>query len=149
TVAALPDLLKELKDKGFHIVHVVPAASYVIAMASKPTARLVASTLTSDAAIGEGIDRGGPPRRAGAVVNVALGKSALPVPDAAAFEPDAVAAGDDAGEVQWPAHAIAPPESKAQGHKHRSAHADKRKGHVAHAGSEQHHTEHGRPRRER
>ena len=39
TVAALPGLLKELKDKGFHIVQVVPAARYVIAMANKPKAR--------------------------------------------------------------------------------------------------------------
>src|SRR5215469_9183566 len=38
TVAALPGLLKELKDKDFHIVQVVPAASYVIAMANKPKA---------------------------------------------------------------------------------------------------------------
>src|SRR5262249_41792786 len=35
---ALPGLLKELKDKDFHIVQVVPAASYVIAMANKPKA---------------------------------------------------------------------------------------------------------------
>jgi peptidoglycan/xylan/chitin deacetylase (PgdA/CDA1 family) len=26
TVAALPDLLKDLKQKGFHVVHVVPSA---------------------------------------------------------------------------------------------------------------------------
>src|SRR5262249_31225773 len=39
TVAALPGLLKELKDKDFRIVQVVPAASYVIAMANKPKAR--------------------------------------------------------------------------------------------------------------
>jgi peptidoglycan/xylan/chitin deacetylase (PgdA/CDA1 family) len=26
TVAALPDLLKELNERGFHIVHVVPAS---------------------------------------------------------------------------------------------------------------------------
>ena len=39
TVAALPGLLKELKDKDFHIVQVVPAASYVIAMANKPKAQ--------------------------------------------------------------------------------------------------------------
>ena len=49
TVAALPGLLKELKDKGFHIVQVVPAASYVIAMANKPKARTLASTLPGEA----------------------------------------------------------------------------------------------------
>ena len=44
TVAALPGLLKELKDKDFRIVQVVPAASYVIAMANKPKARSPALT---------------------------------------------------------------------------------------------------------
>src|SRR6516165_4574697 len=39
TVAALPGLLQQLKDNGFHIVQVVPAASYVIAMANKPNAQ--------------------------------------------------------------------------------------------------------------
>src|SRR6516164_6111541 len=43
TVAALPGILKELKDKGFHIVQLVPAASYMIAMANKPEARIIAS----------------------------------------------------------------------------------------------------------
>src|SRR6516225_2451408 len=45
TVTALPGLLKELKDKGFHIVQLVPAASYVIAMANKPKAQSLALTL--------------------------------------------------------------------------------------------------------
>src|SRR5215471_4124287 len=53
TVAALPGLLKELKDKGFHIVQVVPAASYVIAMANKPKAQSLASTLPGETMIGD------------------------------------------------------------------------------------------------
>jgi peptidoglycan-N-acetylglucosamine deacetylase len=52
TVAALPGLLKQLKDKGFHIVQVVPAASYVIAMANKPKDRSLPSTLPPEAMIG-------------------------------------------------------------------------------------------------
>jgi peptidoglycan-N-acetylglucosamine deacetylase len=36
TVAALPDLLKKLKDEGFHIVHVVPAPAEPIAIAGWP-----------------------------------------------------------------------------------------------------------------
>ena len=38
TVAALPGILKDLKDNGFRIVQVVPSASYEIAMANKPRA---------------------------------------------------------------------------------------------------------------
>src|SRR5262249_32360818 len=38
TAAALPGLLQQLKASGFHIVQVVPAASYEIAMAKKPKA---------------------------------------------------------------------------------------------------------------
>src|SRR5579863_2292162 len=41
TVAALPGLLQQLKQNGFHIVQVVPSAAYEIAMAHKPAARMV------------------------------------------------------------------------------------------------------------
>src|ERR1700719_4406727 len=104
TVAALPGLLKELKDKGFHIVQVVPAASYVIAMANKPNARMLASALPGEPMIGDKLDRRSQPSWPQAVANVAPEDSALPVPDVAAFEPDAVA-GEDVGDVQWPAQA--------------------------------------------
>jgi peptidoglycan/xylan/chitin deacetylase (PgdA/CDA1 family) len=36
TVAALPDLLKKLKEAGFHVVHVVPASADQIEIASAP-----------------------------------------------------------------------------------------------------------------
>jgi len=37
TVAALPELLKQLKERGFHIVHVVPApAAAPVEMAGAP-----------------------------------------------------------------------------------------------------------------
>ena len=36
TVAALPDLLKKLKEAGFHVVHIVPAPSARIEIAGKP-----------------------------------------------------------------------------------------------------------------
>jgi peptidoglycan/xylan/chitin deacetylase (PgdA/CDA1 family) len=49
TAAALPGLLQQLKDNGFHIVQVVPAASYEIAMAKKPQAPMPASELRGDA----------------------------------------------------------------------------------------------------
>src|SRR5215469_10148043 len=47
TVAALPGLLKALKDNGFRIVQVVPATSYVIAMANKPKARSLSSMISA------------------------------------------------------------------------------------------------------
>ena len=62
TVAALPGLLKELKDKGFHIVQVVPSASYVIAMANKPKAQSLASTLPGEPMIADDRNRGAQPR---------------------------------------------------------------------------------------
>ena len=49
TVAALPGLLKAFKDNGFRIVQVVPAAPDVIAMANKPKAPSLASTLPGEA----------------------------------------------------------------------------------------------------
>ena len=39
TVAALPGLLQQLKEQGFHVVQVVPSAAYEIAMARRPAAR--------------------------------------------------------------------------------------------------------------
>src|SRR5215471_4164681 len=105
SVAALPGLLKELKDKGFHIVQVVPAASYVSAMANKPKAQIVASALSAKPMISDDTNRGAQPRwpqgAAQTEANIAPEESALPVPDASAFEPDAVAS-EDFAEVQWP-----------------------------------------------
>jgi peptidoglycan/xylan/chitin deacetylase (PgdA/CDA1 family) len=133
TVAALPGLLKELKDKGFHIVHVVPAPSYVIAMANKPKARM-ASAVPGETS--EKFDRKAQPRWPDAVANGARDISALPVPDAAAFEPDAVAS-EDASEVRWPEQP--PPQAKPKPpRKHKIARSsDKRKAHAAHAGKQQ------------
>jgi peptidoglycan/xylan/chitin deacetylase (PgdA/CDA1 family) len=133
TVAALPGLLKELKDNGFHIVQLVPAASYVIAMANKPKARL-ASAMREEPAIGGDVDRTAP-RWPLAVTNVAPDDTMLPVPDAAAFEPDAVPT-EDVAEVQWPVQAqvMAPVRAKTKaGRKHKIARSsEKRKQRVAH-----------------
>jgi peptidoglycan/xylan/chitin deacetylase (PgdA/CDA1 family) len=154
TVTALPGLLKELKDKGFHIVQVVPAASYVIAMANKPKARIVASALPGEPMIGDNLDRRGQPRWPQGAANVAPEDSALPVPDVAAFEPDAVA-GEDVSDVQWPAQAqtTTPADAKIQGRsrKHKFARSsEKRKTHIARASQQQRHAEHAhRPARAR
>jgi peptidoglycan/xylan/chitin deacetylase (PgdA/CDA1 family) len=146
TVAALPGLLKELKDNGFHIVQVVPAASYVIAMADKPKARMVASVLPASATVDGNIDRSAEPSWPQAATSVAPESGALPVPDVAAFEPDAVAS-DDAVEVEWPAQPqVTMPsgaKTKARSRKHKLARAaEKRKAHAAHAGKAEHRAEH-------
>jgi hypothetical protein len=147
TVAALPGLLKELKDKGFHIVQVVPAASYVIAMANKPEARTLVSTLPGEAMIGDDGNRGAQPRWPHVVANVATDHSVLPVPDASAFEPDAVAS-EDITDFHWPAQAEAerPPPAKTKGPAHRkhkfAGRSEKRKGRIAHADKNERRAEH-------
>jgi hypothetical protein len=133
TVAALPSLLKELKDKGFHIVQVVPAPSYVIAMANKPKAGMTASAFAAEPIVSD-VDRGAP-RWPQAVANGAAGDAALPVPDAATFEPDAVPS-EDVADVQWPIQTqVAMPaaaKSKAA-RKHKFARSsEKRKQRIAH-----------------
>jgi hypothetical protein len=73
------------------------------------------------------------------------------VPDVAAFEPDAVA-GEDVGDVQWPAQAQtttpADAKSQARSRKHKFARSsEKRKAHVAHAGTKERQVEHARTHR--
>jgi peptidoglycan/xylan/chitin deacetylase (PgdA/CDA1 family) len=134
TVAALPGLFKELKDKGFHIVQVVPAPSYVIAMANKPKARLTASAFAAARIISDDVDHGAPPWPL-AVANGAAEDVALPVPDAAAFEPDA-APSEDVADVQWPVQpqVTTPAAAKSKGsRKHKLARSsEKRKQRLAH-----------------
>ncbi len=117
TVAALPGLLKELKDNGFHIVQVAPAASYVIAMANKPVARILASMLPREPTIS---DYGSAqPRWPHVAASVASDHSVLPIPDASAFEPDAVGS-KGVTDVHWPVQAEAkrPPPAKSQAPPH-------------------------------
>ncbi len=137
TVAALPGLLKDLKDKGFHIVQVVPAASYVIAMANKPKARIVASALQSEPVISDDIDSHTQPRWPDAAALVASATpedSALPSPDAGAFEPDVVPS-EDVADVQWPVQAqvVATPAAKSKASRRHKVvrSSDKRKQRVA------------------
>jgi hypothetical protein len=135
-------LLKELKDQGFHIVQVVPAASYVIAMANKPKARTLASTLPREPTISDDGNRRAQPRWPHVVASVAPDHSVLPVPDASAFEPDAVAS-QDTTDVHWPAQAEAKKPSPAKSQtpaprKHKfSGRSEKRKARIAHAGKDQ------------
>jgi peptidoglycan-N-acetylglucosamine deacetylase len=133
TVAALPGLLKALKDKGFHIVQVVPVASYVIAMANKPKAQSPASALPGEPMNGEDRNSDARPHWPHLVANVTPNSSVLPAPDSSSFEPDA-ATSENIADVHWPAppaktQAPAPRKHKfvgrAQKRKERIAHADK------------------------
>jgi len=100
TVAALPGLLQQLKDSGFHIVQVVPAASYEIAMAKKPVA--IRTLPRDETIIGNGMDRTAQPSWPRASADNAADESTLPVPDSSAFEPDTLAS-ENTADVQWPA----------------------------------------------
>jgi peptidoglycan/xylan/chitin deacetylase (PgdA/CDA1 family) len=104
TVAALPGLLKELKDNGFHIVQIVPAPSDHIVTAGDARTRMLASAVPDDLTI----DVGAQPSWPEAGANRAPDEIDLPVPDASAFAPDAVP-GADSSDVQWPNQ----PETKA------------------------------------
>jgi len=103
TVAALPGLLNELKAHGFHVVQVVPSAAYEIAMARKPAIRMLASALPGELSIGHSIDGTARPAWPHAADEAAPEDTVLPVPAAAAFEPDAVV---DGGQPQWPQSSI-------------------------------------------
>jgi hypothetical protein len=122
-----------------YCVQVVPAASYVIAMANKPKARALASTLPREPTISDDGNRRAQPHWPHAVASVAPDHSVLPVPDASAFEPDAVAS-QEITDVHWPAQAEAkrPPPAKSQvlaPRKHKFAgRSEKRKARIAHAG---------------
>jgi len=119
---------------------VVPAASYVIAMANKPKAGGLASTLPGETMIGDNGNRGAQPRWPHVIANVAPDHSVLPVPDASAFEPDAVTS-EDITDVHWPA-----PPAKTQApapRKHKFAgRSEKRKERIAHADKNERRAEH-------
>jgi len=100
TVAALPGLLKQLKDNGFHIVQVVPAASYEIAMAKKPEA--ITTLPRDETIIGNGMDHKMQASWPQASADNAADDSTLPVPDASAFEPNTLPF-EHTADVQWPA----------------------------------------------
>jgi peptidoglycan-N-acetylglucosamine deacetylase len=123
TVAALPGLLQQLKDNGFHIVQVVPAASYEIAMAKKPKA--ITTLPRDETIIGNGMDHKTLASWPKTSANIAADDSTLPVPDPSTFEPDTLPSRDTA-DVQWPAE----PELKAEPAK-RHARSEKSRPHMA------------------
>jgi len=129
TAAALPGLLQQLKDNGFHIVQVVPAASYEIAMAKKPEA--ISTLPHNETIMGNGMDRSAQPSWPQSSADNAADDSALPVPDPSAFEPDTLPS-EDTPDVQWPAE----PDIKAQTTT-RHARSEKSRRHMARGAKEE------------
>jgi peptidoglycan/xylan/chitin deacetylase (PgdA/CDA1 family) len=107
TVAALPALLKALKDNGYHLVQVVPAPSYVIAAASKPMRPMLASAIPGEIAIGGSIDGSAQAAWPDSTDKLAPEEVVLPVADPSAFEPES-GIPKDTGSVTWPN----PPETR-------------------------------------
>ena len=152
TVAALPGILKGLKDNGFRIVQVVPSASYEIAMANKPKAQMLASALPDELKIGGGIDNAGaqpawPQPAALSSENLKPDDVALPAPDASAFQPDSGVA-DDSASVQWPEQpkpvASSDEDAKHEKHGAEASSAEKTSEHARHR---KHDADSGRARR--
>ncbi len=149
TVAALPGLLKALKDNGFHVVQAVPSAAYLTAMAAKPKARVIASA-TQQFAIGERSSASEPvwPQApAESTADLTPGDVALPAPDASDFEPESGVA-DSGSDVRWPdqlAKTAADPEREDEGKARETRHASGRHesprheaAHVAHSRRQAH-----------
>ena len=133
TVAALPNLLQQLKDNGFRIVQVVPSAAYETAMLHKTPARILASASPGELSIGGSIDAASPapawPQTTDGGTSDAV---ALPAPDVATFDPDTGFNADNGADMQWPQ----PPNLMAPPPEPHARRASVRKPEVA--GSEEH-----------
>ena len=125
TVAALPGILKDLKDNGFHIVQVVPSASYEMAMAKRPPAEF-ASAIPEEVNLPSGIDNAAakPAWPQPTAESLSSDVSSLPAPDASAFQPDS-GIEDDSASVQWPEEPKA--SASSEDDRPRSAHGRRRK----------------------
>jgi peptidoglycan-N-acetylglucosamine deacetylase len=105
TVAALPELLKQLKQNGFHVVHMVPPAPTGPEIAGGPKAWALAAAMPQ----AHLVDAGGvSPAWPQANADSASDSAVLPAPDMAAFnigatlEPDFGLAEEIDGTPQWP-----------------------------------------------
>ncbi len=136
TAAALPGLLQQLKEQGFHVVQVVPSADYEMAMARRPAVGMLASANPDELLID--YNEAPPPVWPHTADDLTPDAAVLPVPDAEAFEPDAALA-DASGEVHWPD--VPPPAvaSSAAGsaapkgrHRRLAERPERRKLHVVH-----------------
>jgi len=103
TVAALPELLKQLKEHGYHVVQVVPPAPRGPLIAGGPGAWARAAAMPLPGLIDEGAISPTWPQANG---DLAKADDALPAPDAAAFDVaqslQDSAGVDAAGAAKWP-----------------------------------------------
>lgn len=105
TVAALPELLKELKDHGFHVVQMVPPAHVGPELAGGPKAWARAAAMPQAGLVDKGAVSPAWPQPN---VQLASEGAVLAAPDEQAFaisEPlalDTGLAGEAAGTAQWP-----------------------------------------------
>jgi peptidoglycan/xylan/chitin deacetylase (PgdA/CDA1 family) len=116
TVAALPELLKELKQRGYHVVQVVPPAPRGPLIAGGPNAWARAAAMPLPALIDPGAVSPTWPQADGLIATADI---ALPAPDPAAFDvAQAVQNGagvdgadaDGAASAKWPQLAdVTPP----------------------------------------
>ncbi len=114
TVAALPGLLKALKEHGFRIVHVVPATSAAPLVASLPDGWMAAYIAAGQTVMD---DSSAEPRWPSVEADRTPDRIGLPAPDLTAFEPSysimrtaSRASGDDS---EWPTRPEASAKSSA------------------------------------
>jgi peptidoglycan/xylan/chitin deacetylase (PgdA/CDA1 family) len=118
TVAALPGLLQQLKDHGFHVVQVVPPAPSGPLMAGGPKAWALAAAMPRADMVDMGARSPAWPQTD---ASLAPDGSALPAPDEGAFDVDAALghvsglAADQVDALEWPERSdIALPSSDAE-----------------------------------
>jgi peptidoglycan/xylan/chitin deacetylase (PgdA/CDA1 family) len=116
TIAALPVLLKELKDHGFHVVQLVPPAPTSPEIAGGPKAWALAAAVPQPNLVDkDAVSPEWPQPNAGPAAD----SVALPAPDAAAFNIDESLQNDftlveeDTGTAQWPKLTDLAPSSSA------------------------------------
>jgi peptidoglycan/xylan/chitin deacetylase (PgdA/CDA1 family) len=85
TAAALPELLRQLKEHGFHIVNIVPPASGAVASANAVKRWMLASAASDAALIADGAAAPNWPQPS---LSDVPDDVALTAPDAATFAPD-------------------------------------------------------------
>jgi peptidoglycan-N-acetylglucosamine deacetylase len=107
TAEAVPTLLKELKDHGFHVVHIVPPAPTGSKIAGGPKAWALAAAMPQAGLVDKGAISPTWPQPAQSKMDTAAADVVLPAPDQAAFSADDPtqadsATADSGAATEWP-----------------------------------------------